>query len=220
MEQQNWFYLLNNQQVGPVSRDEITRLIAEQILTPDSYVWAEGMEDWQLIGQIPEFAAIIPAGYKPPRPQSVTVLGILNIVFGGMSLMCSPLGIIGLIMPQPNSPFQMTAGMKLFAFTGYIFGFIFAVVLLVSGIGLLKLKSWARQAAYIYGWVAIVWGILGLFVNLILFMPNLSGVSQEAMPAVIGGIIGGMCGGVLGLIYPAILVIFLRKPHVIEACNQ
>jgi len=220
MNQQKWFYRLSDQQVGPVASDQIIHLITQRILTAESYVWAEGMENWQPIGHVPEFAPLIAAGQPRPRPQSVTVLGILNIVFGGLSILCSPLGIIGLIIPQPNSPFQISAGMKLFSLVSYGVGFIFAIVLLASGIGLLNLKKWARQAAYIYGWVAIAWGGLGIVMSVIFFRPDLGGVSQEAMAAVIGGLVGGMCGGIFGLVYPIILVIFLRKPHVIAACNK
>ncbi|MBL7214085.1 MAG: DUF4339 domain-containing protein [Phycisphaerae bacterium] len=220
MEQQNWFYRLNNQQVGPVAQEQIIQLMIQCILTADSYVWAEGMENWQRIEQIPELAAFMPTGQAPQRPKSVTVLGILNIVFGGLTLLCAPFGIISLLMPQPNSPFQMTEMMKLFSLVGYGIGFVFAIVLLASGIGLLNLKKWARQAAYLYGWFAICWGILGTIANGIMFSSSLSNVSPEAMPVVVGGIIGGMCGGLIGLIYPVVLIIFLRKPHVIQACNK
>jgi hypothetical protein len=221
MDEQIWFYRKNDQQIGPVSRDEIIRLLMLRELSADSYVWTEGIENWQPIGQIPDLAGFIPAGQVRQRPQSVTVLGILNIVFGGMSLLCSPLGIIGLLIPQPDSPFQLSPGMKIFSLVGYLVGIVFAGVLLASGIGLLNLKKWARQAAYIYGWVAICWGILGTIINGLLFSTSLRNVPSEAMPAIIGGMVGGVCGGMcVGLIYPIILVIFLRKPHVIEACSR
>ena len=220
MDQQNWFYRLNDQQVGPVGQDQIIHLVTQQVLTADSYVWSEGMENWQRVEQIAELAAFLPAGQSGQRPTSVTVLAILNIVFGGLGLLCSPFGIISLLMPQPHSPFQLSEAMKQFSLFGYALGFVFAIVLLASGIGLLNRKKWAHQAAYIYGWVAICWGIIGAIANGIMFSSSLKGVSPEAMPMVVGGIVGGICGGMLGLIYPIILIIFLRKPHVIEACNK
>lgn len=220
MEQQNWFYRKDEQQIGPVSRDEILRLITQQALTGESYVWAEGMENWQRLESIPDLAAFIPAGQGRQRPKCVKVLGILNIIFGGLALLCSPLGIISLLIPQPNSPFQLTPEMKLLSLVGYGVGFIASIVLLASGIGLLNLRKWARQTAYIYGWFAIVWGILSSIANGIMFSSSLSGASPEEMPIVIGGIASGMCGGLVGLIYPVILIIFLRKPRVIAACDK
>ncbi|MHC4292144.1 MAG: DUF4339 domain-containing protein [Planctomycetota bacterium] len=220
MNQQNWYYRLNDQQVGPVNQEEIIGLLMQQALTTDSYVWSDGMAGWQSIGQIPELVAIIGTGQTRQRPTSVTVLGILNIVFGGLGLLCSPFGIISILMPQPNSPFQLTSAMKMFSLVGCAVGFVFAIVLLASGIGLLYLKRWAREAALVYGWAAIIWGILALVMNGIMFSSSLSGASQEAMPAVVGGIIGAMCGGLIGLIYPVILIVFMRKPHVIQACHK
>jgi len=221
VNEQNWFYRKNDQQFGPVSRDEVIRLLMLRELTAGSFVWAEGMENWQPIGQIPDLAGFIPAGQGRQRPQSVTVLGILNIVFGGMSLLCSPFGILSLLIPQPNSPFQLSAEMKVFSLVGYAVGFVFAAVLLASGIGLLNLKKWARQAAYVYGWVAICWGVLGAIANGFMLSSSLRDLPSEAMPAVVGGIVGGMCGGMcIGLIYPIILIIILRKPDVIEACSR
>ena len=219
MDQQNWFYRHNNQQFGPVSRDDILHQISLGLLTAESYVWTEGMENWQPVGLTPELAAFLPAGVAQ-RPQSVTVFGILNIVFGGMSLMCSPVGIISILIPQPNSPFQLGGGMKLYTLVSYGIGMIMAVVLLTSGIGLLKLKNWARQTAFVYGWIAIGWSILGVIITGLLLSSNLRDVSQEALPAAIGGMVGGMCGGLIGLIYPVLLIIFMRKPHVIEACRK
>ncbi|MEN8126333.1 MAG: GYF domain-containing protein [Planctomycetota bacterium] len=220
MDPQNWYYRLNEQQIGPVDQDEIIRLLIQQILTIDSYAWTEGMENWQQIGHLPQFAAFTSFGKAQQRPTSVTVLGILNIVFGGLGILCSPFGIIGLLVPQPNSSFQPTEVMKLFSVVGYAVGFVFAIILLISGIGLLLRKNWARLTAIAYGWAAIGWGVLALIINGILFSSCLSEVSQEAMPVVVGGIIGGMCGGLIGLIYPVILIIFMKKPHVVQTCDK
>ena len=219
MDQQYWYYRLNEQQVGPVKKDDIHALLIQQILTADSYVWAEGMENWQPIGQIPDFATWT-AGQPPKRPTSVTVLATLNIIFGGLSLLCSPFGIIGLLIPQPNSPFQMGPGMRMYSLVSYAVGFVMAIVLLSSGIGLLNLKRWARETTCVYGWIALIWGILGTVITAVMFTSHLGGASQEEMPMVIGGIIGGMCGGVFGLIYPVLLIIFMRKPSIVQACSR
>jgi hypothetical protein len=95
-----------------------------------------------------------------------------------------------------------------------------AIVLLACGIGLLHLKKWARETTLVYGWIALAWGILGTIITAILFSSNLSGASQEELPVVVGSIIGGMCGGLVGLIYPVILIVYMRKPHVVEACQK
>ena len=220
MEQQQWFYRQNDQQFGPVGRDEIINQIHMGLLTPDSYVWTQGMENWQTVGQTPELAAFSPIGIAPAKPTSVTVLGTLNIIFGGMNLLCSPFAILSVFIPQPDPAFQLSAGMRLYTLVSVILSMIMAVVLIACGIGLLKLRSWARQTAYVYGWIAFVWGILGIIISAVLLSTSFSGMSENAMPAMIGGIVGGMCGGLIGLVYPLLLIIYMRKPHVIEACNK
>jgi len=220
MDNANWFYQQNEQQIGPVTIEELINLLIQKIVDKNTYVWSEGMENWQQLQNIPDLKMAALAAHVPLRPTSVTVLGILNIVFGSLNLLCTPIAIVGLMVPQPNSPFQMGPGMKIYTAFGAILGLVCASVLLASGIGLLKQKNWARQAAYIYGWFSVVWGIVAIIINIFMFNPSLSAVPEEALPAVVGGIVGSMCGGIIGLIYPVVLIIYLKKPHIVQVCNR
>ena len=74
----NWYYKANSKQCGPVGRDEIIRLLATGELTADSTAWTKGMENWQPIWKISDFAAAALAGPDRPRPRCVTVLGIVT----------------------------------------------------------------------------------------------------------------------------------------------
>lgn len=219
MDQQNWFYRHSNQQFGPVSRDEVIHQIGLGLLTAESYVWTEGMENWLPVGLTPELAAFLPAA-PAQRPQSVTVFGILNIVFGSLSLMCFPAAFVvsslSFLPQQETTSIVLPPQMEVFSHVQNGVGLVFALVSLISGIGLLKLKKWARQLAYGYGWVSIGWKILSLIISAILYASILKQVSSETAPI----IIGSMCGWPIGLIYPILLVIFMRKPHVIEACRK
>ena len=102
----------------------------------------------------------------------------------------------------------------------YIVSLIISIILIVTGIGLLNLRRWARLWACGYAWFAIIWGIIGVVVNIVSITSDLHGVSHENMPAVIGGAVGGMCGGIVGLVYPILLLIFMTRPNVIEACQK
>ncbi len=220
MNQPEWYYQLNSQQIGPVSREELESLLIQQIITLETSVWCSGMEGWQPLGNVEGFA-ISAGGYQDTvRPTSLTVLGILNIAFATLGLLCTPIAIISIMIPQPNSPFQMGPGMKIYTAFGAILGLVFAGVLLASGIGLLNQKNWARLAAYYYGWCSVIWGAIALIVNIITMFSALSGVSESEMPAAVGGAVGGTCGGVFGLIYPVILIIFMKKSQIVQACNR
>lgn len=47
----NWYYALNNEQLGPVDRTTLDRLAQEGTLTPQTLVWHEGMADWKLLAE-------------------------------------------------------------------------------------------------------------------------------------------------------------------------
>jgi hypothetical protein len=220
-----WFYLLENEQVGPVSREDLMRLLQEGTLTPDVYVWAEGLAQWQPASAIPELGGQAAAEGQPApkriRPTPVTVFGILNIVFGSLGLLCTPLAIAALWIPQQPGAYQMGTAMMAYTIVGYIVGFFCAILLLAAGIGLLYQKRWARQCSYGYGWFAIVWGIIGIIITVAMMASGMGGSGgAEETATKVGGVVGGMCGGIIGLIYPVFLVIFMKRQNVVEACQQ
>lgn len=220
-----WYYLLENKPVGPVSREDLMRLLQEGTLSPDVHVWTEGLARWQAASTIFELRGQIGPEGQPAarmaRPTSVTVFGILNIVFGSLGLMCTPLAIAALWIPRQPGVMQMGAAMMAYTIVGYIVGFFCAILLLAAGIGLLYQKRWARQWSYGYGWFAIVWAIIGIIISVALMAFGIQGSGGlEETAAKVGGVVGGMCGGIIGLIYPIILVVFMRRPNVVEACQK
>jgi hypothetical protein len=42
----DWYYTTNKQQMGPVSRDELSQLANQGLLKPTDLVWKDGMRDW------------------------------------------------------------------------------------------------------------------------------------------------------------------------------
>jgi len=107
-----YFYLdQNNQQAGPIAPQQFTSFG----LTPDSFVWCEGMANWQRISEIPAlmpFVAPRPAGgaynncppyapggnyqagyaYPGPAPTNYLVPAILTTI-----LCCLPFGIVSIV---------------------------------------------------------------------------------------------------------------------------
>jgi hypothetical protein len=52
-----WFSLEGRERRGPVLLAEVRELILEGSLGPDDYVWADGMEDWLHVRDVP---ALVP----------------------------------------------------------------------------------------------------------------------------------------------------------------
>lgn len=214
-----WYYIHENNQKGPVAQAELARLLQEGFIQNDTYVWTEGMADWKPISAM-DFSGQIPQTV-PQKPTSITVFGVLNIVFGSLGVLCSPIGIVGILMPQtqPGVP-SYSMPMKAFLLFSSGLGLLTAGVLLAAGIGLLYQKRWARQTSYYYGWFAIIWGGFASLVTVIGMMSSMPEASGPAAAGIIGGVVGGVCGGLMGLIYPIFLVVYMRKPNIVTACSR
>ena len=226
MSERQWYYVKEGGQVGPVAESELRELLRTGALPPAGLVWTEGMEGWRGASEVQGLTAMAPAIAPPPatiqppavppeaspRPVSVTVFGILNIVFGSLALLGTPFSL--LTLSRRSGVMNPTPLARAWLIVGQGIGLLGAVVLLSTGIGLLRMRSWARKWAVGYGCFAIAWGIVAIGVNAALMAGNAFGYSPQAMP----GAIGGMVGGLVGLAYPILTVIFLRKPHVRAAC--
>ncbi|MBO4373390.1 MAG: DUF4339 domain-containing protein, partial [Bacteroidales bacterium] len=47
--EKNYYYRVGEQQIGPVSLDQMRGNVS-----PNTYVWADGMANWQTISQLPD----------------------------------------------------------------------------------------------------------------------------------------------------------------------
>ena len=166
------------------------------------------------------------------RPTAVTVFGILNIAFGAMALVCTPLSFLMSFasqamlenmpdVPQAENPFQemMEApGFMTYTYVTTALGMAVGGLLLVAGIGLLRLRPWARHVSIgygVYAWVsAIAGGIISYFVIYAPMAEKLAEVSGPQSASLIGGMFGGVAGMCIGLIYPTILLIFMLRPEI------
>jgi hypothetical protein len=157
------------------------------------------------------------------RPKSVTVFGILNIVFAALGIFGAIASIVlFLAPPDPNNPmikimYENPASAIWFK-VQIPLAILSSAALLAAGIGLLCLKSWARTLSIVYAIYAILFGILGTVVNfMLLYRPMLEKLQGPAAAGAIGGMIGGSIGGCLGLAYPVLLLFFMFRPTVASA---
>lgn len=67
-----WFYASGEEKKGPISKEELLRLVMEGAIESDCLVWTEGMEGWQ---QARDVDGLLPKGLVPPplpKPKSVS----------------------------------------------------------------------------------------------------------------------------------------------------
>lgn len=48
-----WYHLQGRRQHGPTDLVSIRRLVLDGVVTPETYVWADGMPDWLRAGEVP-----------------------------------------------------------------------------------------------------------------------------------------------------------------------
>lgn len=160
------------------------------------------------------------------RPRAVTVFGVLNIVFAGLGL----IGVISSAAMFASSATSDNSVIKIMRENpGYMLwnkiwiplGLLTIAMLLTAGIGLLRLKPWARLLSVGYGIWAIVSSLAGLVVNyFFLVRPMVEEASRKAgaeAAGAIGGAVGAMFGGCIGMVYPILLLIFMTRSKVIQA---
>jgi hypothetical protein len=163
------------------------------------------------------------------RPTSVTVFGILNIVFAllGIFGVAASLLLFAAVGTNSNNPviqiIQDNPSYAAYLKFSIVVGVVVALILLATGIGLLMLKPWARVISIIYG-VYAIFSVIGNTIANYYFVtkPLLEKAQTEQGPEAaraVGGAIGGMLGGCFGLIYPILLLIFMMRPKVAAAFN-
>jgi hypothetical protein len=159
------------------------------------------------------------------RPISTLIFGILNIGFGLWKLAAPMLTIAlsKLKLPGNAAVAGMTSDPTYAALTkfGLWVGPVLGLALLAFGIGLLLLQNWARLGSIIYSVIDIV---LVLITSMLMW--PLTKRMMEQMPGVPPGMMVGfaMLGLVVGLLFslahPVLLLFFMTRGNVIEACQR
>ncbi|MHC4481456.1 MAG: hypothetical protein ACYS1C_10890 [Planctomycetota bacterium] len=160
------------------------------------------------------------------RPTSVTVFGVLNIVF-------AVLGLIGVLIAAVSiAAVRAMGGMedpliqaiwespvaRAWNLAALPLGLAATIALFAAGVGLLLLKPWARILSLIWGIYDIVMEVGGLVIHFAFIRPALAQVAggPDAMRATFATV-GAVVGGCLGVIYPILLLIFMTRPRVVDA---
>lgn len=164
------------------------------------------------------------ADLGPPRPLGPKLIALFSILFGGLGLL-GPVAMIVMftVLPaDPNDPVRSAMArepvFRAWTFVGQGLGFLAAVGLLASGIGILGWREWARRlavrtAAFQLGIIAV--GSLMTFVYVALpIMTGAVAANPIQQGAAIGGAVGGVC---FGSIFPVATLLVLRRPAAREA---
>ena len=154
--------------------------------------------------------------HDAPKPGSIKVFGILNVVFGAIGLICGGFGFLTLMVMQSSSDMgnAIQCAMSAQYSGGYmtaVIGLLLNIFLLTCGIGLLKERNWGRTWSLGYAVLGIIHAAVGA-IGAVIFAQ----AGQAAIVASFGAIIGTA----IGVIYPICILIFLTRPNVVEALKE
>ena len=160
------------------------------------------------------------------RPTSVTVFGVLNIVFGALGLLSTAVSMVVLFAVDAQAgamdPFaNVNPVWNMWIKVSIVLGVVAMLVLIASGIGLLNLRPWGRTLAIGYSIYAIAAGLIGTAMQFsYVVQPMLEQFEVHGGPeaaAAMATVIGGLLGGCIGLVYPALLWYYMTRQHVVAA---
>ena len=159
--------------------------------------------------------------HDAPKPSSIKVFGILNIVFGAMGLICGGAGVLFFVLATQSSEFafelnrvmsaQYAEGSITFLQLSSCFGVIMSLILIVCGVGLLREKNWGRTGSLGYAAFQTLYSLASAGVSMTM-------VKSDELFIFSAG--GAMCGVLFALIYPICILFFLTRPSVVEALKE
>jgi len=164
------------------------------------------------------------------RPMSVLIFGILNIGFGLWQLVAAPLLTMfsakvqsAMAKSNANSPFLAIQSDPTFAaMTKYKLEVdaVLGVAMLAFGIGLLLVKNWARLGSIFYAFIKIVEVLILAMVSYPITARMLQQVpNMSPSIAQVTALVGLAFQLILGMAYPALLLFFMTRDNVMEACQ-
>jgi hypothetical protein len=167
----------------------------------------------------------------PGRPASLTVFGILNIIFGVIGLAGSLMSYQLYFTPLDSQTGIMADLLRHDPFYASCMRIIivpatvFVSAQLISGIGLLKAREGARRLAIFCGIYGILSGIVVGYLTINHVLPYtietvVKTVKDPAVAEMTRAMtkVSGIFGLVAGLIYPVLTLIFLAKKRVRDYC--
>lgn len=114
-----WFLFYNDSQYGPFTEEEVQGLAGVGKITADSFVWKDGMGDWEKIGSLAHFASSFKKTAEPVAQKRTTlrkpILAKVVVAEGDLVLvgMARDISIGGMQVLSDSLPTQVGARLKL-----------------------------------------------------------------------------------------------------------
>jgi hypothetical protein len=153
------------------------------------------------------------------RPTVITVFGTLNIVFGALGLVCTPVSLAMIYfvqklvpdLPIPPATELWNAGRIITSAVGVAAD----IILICAGFALLRMRPWARIASIAYGIYAIAFLLGGVVVAYSQSLWRILGEAKSTADVV--AVLAAVATTLTGMIYPVLLIIFMTRRKTVMA---
>lgn len=143
---------------------------------------------------------------RPAKPGSVTAIGIISIVLGIFGVVgCGGMGMLGLFLVD-NGTVEIELG--LWDKVVPVINLIAYGMLVVSGVGTLRLAPWARPLAMLFAVIVIVTAVGNLFLAT---TPPATNDAERA-----GMAFGKFIGVAMACTYPVVLLVYFNRADARE----
>jgi hypothetical protein len=169
---------------------------------------------------------------SPDEPAAIVAFGVLNIVYGGVAMLCNSVNSLSYFVPaQPvfadaalNAALA-SPGYRTGTFAVAVGGMLASAVLIVAGIGLLSRAEWGRKLSLAYGAYNLAAQVAYMALCVVfLLVPVFSQLDQRKKPEDYGQAIGmaiGLAGvALVVMIYPTLVLVFLGRRKVAQALRR
>jgi hypothetical protein len=177
------------------------------------------------------------------RPTAVLVIAILQLLFGGLGLFCSICGGVMDMTGMPRMQAQPADSRAVqqarrkevteqvlperiplywaYTVTNRVSSLLSSILMVVSGVGLLLMRSWGRWLAVVYAALSLLVNLVGFVYTILFFNPAYAEVfrrlppqSDEEQLASTFARVGGPALSCGMMIYPLAVLVILLLPSV------
>lgn len=202
----------DGKEYGPVTTEQLHQWVREGRAGAQTQVRPQGAAAWSPLNALPQFAGLFAAppsmdpGVSGPLPPVVKTLGYGHFIVAAISAVWTLLSVFGLMRYFRNDNFH----------PGFLFYFGWSVSLLslplrvITGIGLLQGREWARRLAIGVALFLALYGLYGQIQTIITFanLHDSSMVMRSPM------FLLSHVWGLLHLAFNIATVVFLLRPGV------
>jgi hypothetical protein len=171
----------------------------------------------------PDYRSVPVGPTGPKRPVSVIVLSIIGILLGGMSTLCTPVGLLmmSIDMGVPNPALDALKSdpmLKAWTYFGALEGIALGILLLISSIGAIIMKRWGRSGMVLYGIIQTTMTIAMTVANVLWILPRQqAAMAQAGVPTPVWQQAIGWGFAAVMLVYQISCWYVFTRPHIIDA---